>query len=102
MEERARQAGCDLILDPYVTVAPTGGDVRLRHDPGATALRLRTLQESIESMPDEKVRHSTKLFAERVMPQLRDLWPEHADDDRFWIHPLEQRRTPGPVAGGMG
>jgi len=77
MEERARQAGCDLILDPYVTVAPTGGDVRLRHDPGATALRLRTLQESIESMPDEKVRAVIKrglaivgdlFLAEAVVP----------------------------------
>jgi alkanesulfonate monooxygenase SsuD/methylene tetrahydromethanopterin reductase-like flavin-dependent oxidoreductase (luciferase family) len=51
-------------------------------------------------MPDDKVRHSTKLFAERVMPQLRDLWPDFEDDDRFWIHPLEQRRTPGPVSAG--
>jgi alkanesulfonate monooxygenase SsuD/methylene tetrahydromethanopterin reductase-like flavin-dependent oxidoreductase (luciferase family) len=51
-------------------------------------------------MPDDKVRHSTKLFAERVMPQLRDLWPDFEDDDRFWIHPLEHRRTPGPVSAG--
>lgn len=50
-------------------------------------------------MPDEKTRHSTKLFAERVMPQLRDLWPEYADDDRFWIHPMEQPRTPAPIPG---
>ena len=51
-------------------------------------------------MPDAKTRHSTKLFAERVMPQLRDLWPEYEDDGRFWIHPLEARRTPGPVSEG--
>ncbi len=51
-------------------------------------------------MPDEKTRHSTKLFAERVMPQLRDLWPEYEDDDRFWIHPLATRRTPAPVSAG--
>jgi alkanesulfonate monooxygenase SsuD/methylene tetrahydromethanopterin reductase-like flavin-dependent oxidoreductase (luciferase family) len=51
-------------------------------------------------MPDEKTRHSTKLFAERVMPQLRDIWPEHAADDRFWIHPLAHPRTPAPIPAG--
>ena len=48
-------------------------------------------------MPDEKTRHSTRLFAEHVMPQLRDVWPEWKDDDRFWIKPLapEQRARAG-------
>jgi alkanesulfonate monooxygenase SsuD/methylene tetrahydromethanopterin reductase-like flavin-dependent oxidoreductase (luciferase family) len=40
---------------------------------------------------DWKTRYSTKLFAEQVMPHLRDLWPEWADDDRWWIHPLPER-----------
>ena len=35
-----------------------------------------------------------KLFAEKVMPHLRDLWPEWKDDDRWWIHPLEDRLRP--------
>src|SRR5207302_1664095 len=48
---------------------------------------------------DEKTRHSSRLFAERVMPHLRDLWPEWSDDDRWWIHPLEQRAQPAPLAG---
>jgi alkanesulfonate monooxygenase SsuD/methylene tetrahydromethanopterin reductase-like flavin-dependent oxidoreductase (luciferase family) len=54
------------------------------------------------NMPDEKTRHSTRLFAERVMPSIRDAWPEWKDDGRFWIHPLapEQRRAPAPVAEG--
>ncbi len=46
-------------------------------------------------MPDWKTRHSTKLFAEKVMPQLRDLWPEWKHDDRWWIHPMEDRLRPG-------
>ena len=45
-------------------------------------------------MPDWKTRYSSKLFAERVMPHLRDMWPEWADDDRWWIHPLEDRVAP--------
>ena len=43
------------------------------------------------NMPDWKTPHSTKLFAEKVMPQLRDMWPEYKDDDRWWMHPLDKR-----------
>ena len=42
----------------------------------------------VGNMPKEKCLRSSKLFAEEVMPQLRDMWPEYANDDRFWIHPL--------------
>ncbi|MEQ9643740.1 MAG: LLM class flavin-dependent oxidoreductase [Alphaproteobacteria bacterium] len=46
----------------------------------------------IGNMPDEKTRHSTRLFAEKVMPRLRNLWPEYGNhDDRFWIHPMDDR-----------
>jgi alkanesulfonate monooxygenase SsuD/methylene tetrahydromethanopterin reductase-like flavin-dependent oxidoreductase (luciferase family) len=50
-------------------------------------------------MPDEVTRHSTRLFAERVMPELRGIWSEWKDDDRFWIRPLEGRREPSPLGG---
>jgi len=47
----------------------------------------------VGNMPDEKTRHSSRLFAEKVMPRLRDMWPEWKNhDERFWIHPLEQRQ----------
>jgi len=45
----------------------------------------------IGNMPDWKVRRSSKLFAEKVMPQLRDVWPDWKDDDRWWIKPYEGR-----------
>jgi len=45
----------------------------------------------VGNMPDDKVRHSTKLFAEKVMPKLRNLWPEwNNHDDRFWCHPMHE------------
>ena len=45
----------------------------------------------IGNMPDDKVRHSTKLFAEKVMPHLRNLWPDWQNhDDRFWCHPMHE------------
>src|SRR6185295_19480118 len=45
-------------------------------------------------MPDWKVRHSSKLFAEKVMPKLRNVWPEWKDDDRWWPKPLADRVHP--------
>src|SRR2546423_10138391 len=54
------------------------------------------------NQPDEKTRHSTRLFAERVMPGLRDLWPDWRDDGRRGIKPLEQRGPPAPGGAGPG
>ena len=34
--------------------------------------------------------YSSKLFAEKVMPKLRGLFPDYADDSRFWCHPIPQ------------
>ena len=52
----------------------------------------------VGDMPMEKTRYSTKLFAEEVMPHLRNMWPEYEDDNRFWIDPLDKRATPGPIS----
>lgn len=56
----------------------------------------------VGDMPQEKCNRSTKLFAEEVMPRLRNVWPEYADDDRFWIHPLTAPARPARVANGVG
>jgi hypothetical protein len=48
-------------------------------------------------MPADKCMYSTKLFAEKVMPKLRGIFPEWADDDRFWAHPIAKRVTPGSL-----
>jgi alkanesulfonate monooxygenase SsuD/methylene tetrahydromethanopterin reductase-like flavin-dependent oxidoreductase (luciferase family) len=50
----------------------------------------------VGDMPKEKCMHSTKLFAEKVMPKLRGLYPEWKDDGRFWCHPIRQV-TPGSL-----
>ena len=49
----------------------------------------------VGNMPKEKCMYSTKLFAEKVMPKLRGMFPEFANDDRFWCKPLAKRVTPG-------
>ena len=46
------------------------------------------------NQPDWKTRYSTELFATRSCPSLRDMWPDYAGDDRWWIHPLETRVDP--------
>jgi len=46
------------------------------------------------NMPDWKTRYSSKLFAEKVMPKLRNIWPDYEGDDRWWIHPYEGRVRP--------
>jgi alkanesulfonate monooxygenase SsuD/methylene tetrahydromethanopterin reductase-like flavin-dependent oxidoreductase (luciferase family) len=45
----------------------------------------------IGDMPSDKVRHSTRLFAEQVMPRLKaELFQEWQTEDRFWIKPMQQ------------
>ena len=46
------------------------------------------------SMPDWLTRYNTQMFAEKVMPQLRNMWPEYENDNRWWIKPLVGRVQP--------
>jgi alkanesulfonate monooxygenase SsuD/methylene tetrahydromethanopterin reductase-like flavin-dependent oxidoreductase (luciferase family) len=55
----------------------------------------------VGNMPKDKCMRSSKLFAEEVMPQLRDMWPEYQNDDRFWVHPLGTH-TSRPAAQAVG
>jgi hypothetical protein len=43
------------------------------------------------NMPDWKVRNSSQLFAEKVMPRLKNLWPDH-DPSPWWCSPMAERR----------
>jgi alkanesulfonate monooxygenase SsuD/methylene tetrahydromethanopterin reductase-like flavin-dependent oxidoreductase (luciferase family) len=51
----------------------------------------------VGNMPADKCMYSTKLFADKVMPKLRNMFPEYADDSRFWCKPLEKRLPPGSL-----
>jgi hypothetical protein len=51
----------------------------------------------VGDMPAEKCMYSTKLFAEKVMPKLRGIFPEFADDGRFWCKPIERQAVPGSL-----
>jgi hypothetical protein len=49
----------------------------------------------VGNMPKEKCMYSTKLFAEKVMPKLRNVFPEYADDGRFWCKPMKAQVKQG-------
>jgi hypothetical protein len=52
----------------------------------------------IGDMPKDKCMYSTRLFAEKVMPKLRNMFPDYADDDRFWCRPLPTRAVPAELS----
>ena len=78
-----------LVDDGYV-IAGSPDTVTARMRELITTLRVGNIFCLIHvgDMPRDKCDRSSKLFAEEVMPRLRDVWPDYADDDRFWIHPL--------------
>ncbi|HXQ09778.1 MAG TPA: LLM class flavin-dependent oxidoreductase [Caulobacteraceae bacterium] len=49
----------------------------------------------VGNMPTEKCMYSTKLFADKVMPHLRGIFPDFADDSRFWCHPIDKTVSAG-------
>lgn len=91
----------DLVEGGFV-IAGSPETVRDRMKDMITGLHIGTVFCLMHNgnMPDWKTRYSTKLFAEKVMPQLRDMWPEWKDDDRWWCHPLETRLDPTETIGG--
>ena len=54
----------------------------------------------VGNMPQDKCMRSTKLFADEVIPQLRDMWPEYKDDNRFWISPIDHANRAAAAAIG--
>ena len=49
----------------------------------------------VGDMPKEKAMYSTKLFAEKVMPKLRGIFPECEGDGRFWCKPMKAQVSAG-------
>jgi len=97
-EARAKYATMtwkDLVDDGFI-IAGSPATVRDRMVEMIKTLRLGHVFCLIHNgnQPDWKTRYSSKLFAEQVMPHLRNMWPEWDHDDRWWIHPLNGRVKP--------
>ena len=48
------------------------------------------------NMSRDLAMYNTKLYAEQVMPQIKDLWDDEWEN-RWWPQPLEERATPREV-----
>ena len=85
----------ELVDEGYI-IAGSPATVRERMEDLIKSLRVGHIfcLIHIGNMPDWKTRYSTKLFAEQVMPHLRDMWPEWKDDNRWWCKPLDERLQP--------
>ncbi len=49
----------------------------------------------VGNMPKEKCMYSTRLFADKVLPKLRNMFPEFASDTRFWCKPIARQVSAG-------
>jgi alkanesulfonate monooxygenase SsuD/methylene tetrahydromethanopterin reductase-like flavin-dependent oxidoreductase (luciferase family) len=89
------------LVDGGFVIAGSPETVRARMEEMITSLRIGTVFCLLHmgNMPDWKTRRSTKLFAEEVMPHLRDMWPEWKDDTRWWCKPYEDRVRPEETFG---
>jgi hypothetical protein len=84
-------------------IAGSPDTVRERMEDMIKGLRIGTVFGlfHVGNMPDWKTRHSSQLFAEKVMPQLQNMWPEYENDDRWWCKPLPTRVDPVETVGGI-
>src|SRR5262249_55220833 len=81
------------LVDERFVVAGSPDTVRQQLEEAITGLRVGHLFCLFHNgdMPDWKTRYSSRLFAERVMPRLRDVWPAWKNDERWVNHPRDDR-----------
>jgi alkanesulfonate monooxygenase SsuD/methylene tetrahydromethanopterin reductase-like flavin-dependent oxidoreductase (luciferase family) len=87
------------LVDSGHVIAGSPETVRQRMEDLIKGLRVGNIYclLQIGDMPKDKCMHSTRLFAEKVMPKLRNMFPEYDNDPRFWCRPLEKRVAPGAL-----
>ena len=71
-------------LDSGYVIAGSPATVRQQLTECIRSLRVGHLMVLLQigSMPKDLVLHNTRLFAQEVMPHMRDLWPGYKD--RWW------------------
>jgi len=102
-EEAAHMSWGDLVEGGFI-IAGSPDTVRERMEEMIKGLHVGNIFCLIHvgDMPVDKAKYSTRLFAEKVMPKLRNQWPEYQNDHRFWCKPLADRAVPGPVSERKG
>lgn len=98
VDKKAREF--DAILDNGYVIVGTPDRVAEKLREVATELRFGQLMLLLQfgNMGKELANYNTRLYAEKVMPQLADLWSEW--ENRWWPRPmaLADRAAPDPVA----
>jgi alkanesulfonate monooxygenase SsuD/methylene tetrahydromethanopterin reductase-like flavin-dependent oxidoreductase (luciferase family) len=96
--QRAGMKWADFVREGYV-IAGSPDTVAERMEDVIKGLRVGQLMclMQIGNMPREKVLYNTKLFADKVMPRLRNVWSGY--EDNWWINPLppEKRAVPADL-----
>jgi alkanesulfonate monooxygenase SsuD/methylene tetrahydromethanopterin reductase-like flavin-dependent oxidoreductase (luciferase family) len=92
------------LVDSGRVIAGSPETVRQRMEELVRTLRVGNVfcLMQMGDMPKEKCMHSTKLFAEKVIPKLRNVFPDYASDDRFWCKPLAHRAQPAGLPEMVG
>jgi alkanesulfonate monooxygenase SsuD/methylene tetrahydromethanopterin reductase-like flavin-dependent oxidoreductase (luciferase family) len=92
----------EMVEGGYI-IAGSPETVRQRMDEMIKGLRVGNVfcLMHVGDMPKEKCMYSTRLFAERVMPKLRNIFPEHFSDNRFWCKPMANRVSPGSLPSNV-
>ena len=87
------------LIDGGHVIAGSPETVRQRMEELITGLNVGNIfcLMHVGDMPTEKCMYSTKLFADKVMPKLRGMFPEWESDTRFWCHPIANRAVPGSL-----
>jgi alkanesulfonate monooxygenase SsuD/methylene tetrahydromethanopterin reductase-like flavin-dependent oxidoreductase (luciferase family) len=65
----------------------------------ADSLRVGHLMMLLQfgNMSKDLTMKNTRLFAEKVMPEIKDLWDDEWED-KWWIHPLAEEQTSHPAS----
>ena len=53
----------------------------------------------IGSMPKDLTMQNTQLFADEVLPHIKDIWDDRWDD-QWWIKPMKEKARPGEAVAG--
>ena len=85
------------LVDGGFVIAGSPDTVAEQMEHLATSLRVGTVfcLMHMGNMPDWKTRYSTQLFADKVMPRLRNVWGGW-DAEQWWCKPMESRVKVGP------
>ena len=98
--QEARDMSWKELVDQRYVVAGSPESVRQQLEELVDHLQVGNLAllMHVGDAKKDLVMHSSKLFAQEVMPHLRNLHPDWEQEDRFWCQPLRQEERAQPAS----